>query len=91
MPKYLTNYGFHELFLYITRTHVVFRVNDALVAANDVIKIKVEKDAKKGKLWADWSLYKQTIVTECHSGWVCGKQNGGGGSWVIHINILVGV
>ena len=43
----ITNYGFHELLLYITRTHVVFRVNDALVAANDVIKIKVEKDARK--------------------------------------------
>jgi len=25
MPKYLTKYGFHELFLYITRTHVVFK------------------------------------------------------------------
>jgi len=43
MPKYLTKYGFHELFLYITRTHVVFRVGDALVAANEVIKIETDR------------------------------------------------
>ena len=43
MPKYLTKYGFHELSLYIIRMHVVFRVGDALVAANEVIKIETDK------------------------------------------------
>jgi len=43
MLKYLLNYGFHELYFYITHTHVVFRVNDALVAANEVIKIKTDE------------------------------------------------
>jgi hypothetical protein len=43
MPKYLTKYGVHELFLYITRTHVIFRVGDALIAANEVIHIETDK------------------------------------------------
>ena len=43
MPKYLTKYGFHELFLYITPMHVVFRVGDALVAVNEVIKIQTDE------------------------------------------------
>ena len=43
MLKYLTNYDFHELYFYITRTHVVFRVTDALVEANKVIKIETDE------------------------------------------------
>jgi hypothetical protein len=31
------------IFYSITRTHVVFRVNDALVAANEVIKVETDK------------------------------------------------